>query len=224
MQILIVIRIIVFLESIQKNKRVIVLFIGLLMRIMRIPTHLKLIVQHTKNLFVVIILFASPSTYADEVWIDVDTSKQILMVMQGNRVRIKFVNISIGRFGTTDLRMKNDNKTPLGRFKVGWINEQSRYYRFFGLDFPNRDTANRALDAGKITEDTWLSIINALNSGKSPPQSTPLGGYIGIHGIGRGNPDVHEGFNWTNGCVAVTNDQIDLLSQWIKIGMVVEIR
>lgn len=177
-----------------------------------------------KSVLVALSFVLSQPVFADEVWIDVDTKRQTLMVMEGNRLRIKFRNISIGRFGTSKLRQKNDNKTPLGRFRVGWINDQSRYYRFFGLDFPNRETADRALDAGRITEETWLSIINALNAGESPPQNTPLGGYIGIHGIGSGEPAVHEGFNWTNGCVAVTNDQVDLLSQWIKIGMMVEIR
>lgn len=174
--------------------------------------------------FCVILLLWSFPAQAGDIWIDIDTTKQTLMVVQDNKARIKFENISIGRFGTTDLKMKNDDKTPLGRFKVGWVNDKSRYYRFFGLDYPNREMAKRAFDEKRITEATWLSIIKAIDAGQSPPQSTPMGGYIGIHGIGRGDQLTHAQFNWTNGCIALTNDQIDLLSQWIRIGMMVEIR
>jgi lipoprotein-anchoring transpeptidase ErfK/SrfK len=35
---------------------------------------------------------------------------------------------------------------------------------------------------------------------------------------------VHRDFNWTNGCVALTNEEIEELLQWVKIGTAVEIR
>jgi lipoprotein-anchoring transpeptidase ErfK/SrfK len=59
---------------------------------------------------------------------------------------------------------------------------------------------------------------------QEPPQHTPLGGYIGIHGIGNGDTQIHETVNWTNGCVALTNQQIDDLETWVYIGMRVAIR
>ena len=49
-------------------------------------------------------------------------------------------------------------------------------------------------------------------------------GNIGIHGVGSGDLDVHREYNWTNGCVALTNAQIDILAQWAHIGTPVEIR
>ena len=60
--------------------------------------------------------------------------------------------------------------------------------------------------------------------GKTPPQDTPLGGQIGIHGIGNGDQDIHHNYNWTNGCIALTNEQIDQLGKWIKPGVLVNIR
>jgi lipoprotein-anchoring transpeptidase ErfK/SrfK len=42
--------------------------------------------------------------------------------------------------------------------------------------------------------------------------------------VGEGSVAVHEQYNWTNGCVALTNDQIDRLARWVKIGTPVEIR
>ena len=158
------------------------------------------------------------------VWIDVDTSTHTLSVMQGNVIQTVFKNVAIGRYGTTWSKMTKDDKTPLGRFRVGWINENSRYYRFFGLNYPNLDTAKRALDENRITEETWLSILEAKSMGKTPPQNTPLGGHIGIHGIGRGDQEIHHEYNWTNGCIALTNEQIDQLGKWIKPGILVNIR
>jgi murein L,D-transpeptidase YafK len=165
-----------------------------------------------------------PVRAENEIWIDVDTIEHTLAVMQGSTIRAVFKNVAIGRYGTTWSKMTKDDKTPLGQFRIGWVNEKSRYYRFFGLNYPNLDTAKRALDENRISEEIWLSILEAKNSGKTPPQNTPLGGHIGIHGIGNGNQEIHHKYNWTNGCIALTNDQIDQLGKWIKPGILVNIR
>jgi len=188
--------------------------------------------QNSFTLYLVILLIGlfslsviPNSVWADNgVWIDVDTTAHTLSVMQGDAIQAVFKNVAIGRYGTTWSKMTKDDKTPLGKFRVGWINEKSRYYRFFGLNYPNLDTAKRALDENRITEETWLSILKAKIMGKTPPQDTPLGGHIGIHGIGRGDQDIHHSYNWTNGCVALTNEQIDQLGRWIKPGVLVNIR
>jgi L,D-peptidoglycan transpeptidase YkuD (ErfK/YbiS/YcfS/YnhG family) len=158
------------------------------------------------------------------IWIDVDTTEHTLSVMQGDTVQAVFKNVAIGRYGTTWSKMTRDDKTPLGKFRIGWVNEKSRYYRFYGLNYPNLDTAKRALDENRINEETWLSILEAKSRGRTPPQDTPLGGHIGIHGIGRGDQEIHHQYNWTNGCIALTNEQIDQLGKWIKPGILVNIR
>jgi murein L,D-transpeptidase YafK len=171
-----------------------------------------------------LLVMHNPVRANNGIWIDVDTTKHTLSVMQGDTIQAVFENIAIGRFGTTWSKMTQDKKTPLGKFRVGWVNEKSRYYRFFGLNYPNLDIAKRALDENRITEETWLSILEAKNMGKTPPQNTPLGGHIGIHGIGQGDQEIHHKYNWTEGCVALTNEQIDRLGKWIKPGIMVNIR
>ena len=84
--------------------------------------------------------------------------------------------------------------------------------------------ADRALVDGRIDEAQWQAIRRADQAGEVPSQNTPLGGMIGIHGIGDGDRGVHRDFNWTNGCVALTNEEIDELLRWVKIGTPVEIR
>ena len=158
-------------------------------------------------------------------WLLVDTKADALIVMNGNRPVESFRQIALGSSGAGIKFKRGDNKTPLGVFRVGWINEQSRFKTFIGLDYPNPDYAERALREHRIDALTYERIRSAWVKGRTPPQDTPLGGQIGIHGVGAGNPGVHSaGINWTSGCIALDNRQIDALRPWVKVGMRVEIR
>jgi len=154
----------------------------------------------------------------------IDTEADTLQVLRGDKVIRLYENIAIGRYGKTYFKVRGDNKTPLGKFKIGWENKKTRYHRFLGLTYPDLPTADRALVDGRIDESQWQAIRRATEAGKVPSQSTPLGGQIGIHGIGSGDREIHREFNWTNGCVALTNEEIDELRRWVKIGTPVEIR
>ncbi len=154
----------------------------------------------------------------EEAWIMVDTQSQAISVMQGKQVVKVFGGISVGYGGTADMRFQGDGRTPKGTFQIGWINPNSKFHLFFGLDYPNLDYAWRAFQDGKIDFDTFLDIRQALSQGQTPPQDTPLGGYIGIHGLGNKDPKMHKTLNWTEGCVALTDEQVDQLARWVDIG------
>lgn len=154
-----------------------------------------------------------------EVWLQVDTEKQVLMVMQGRDVIRTYDDIAIGRGGPTYDKRRLDGKTPLGEFRISRINNDSHFHRFFGFDYPRLDHAERALKKGYLKADDYLAIRQAIRAGRVPPQNTPLGGHLGIHGVGAGDLDVHRDFNWTNGCIAVTNREIDELAQWLDLGV-----
>lgn len=171
------------------------------------------------------LLATIPDPALREPWLLVDTKADQLIIMQNNHPLKTFDQIALGSSGAGFKSRRGDNKTPLGVFRVGWINERSRFKRFIGLDYPNLDYAERALREKRINRATYERIRTAWIGGHTPPQNTPLGGQIGIHGIGAGNPKVHSaGINWTSGCVALDNWQIDALRPWIKVGMRVEIR
>lgn len=161
---------------------------------------------------------------SDERWLLVDTVNNKLMVMEGSEVISTYDGIAIGRYGAAHNRMQGDNRTPVGRFRVAWISDDSRFHRFLGLDYPDLETAQRAYTDKRITEADWQAIRRAHQEGEIPPQNTPLGGQIGIHGIGAGSPEVHGSYNWTEGCVALTNDEINELLEWVRIGTRVDIR
>ncbi len=156
---------------------------------------------------------------ADEsYWLLIDTSAQSLMVMEGKTVKRRFSNIAVGRNGTSPVHQRGDNTTPLGGFRIAWVNRNSRYKTFFGFDYPNLPLAEKALQQGLIDPLTYDEITTAIRRGQLPPQNTPLGGHLGIHGLGRADPDIHATMNWTQGCVALTNRQIDELAKWVEVG------
>ncbi len=158
-------------------------------------------------------------------WLLIDTKQDTLMIMQGDQLIRTFPKIAFGSSGAGIKYRSGDNKTPIGTFRVGWINDHSRFRTFIGLDYPNIEYAERALRQHKIDTLTYERIRTAWIDGYTPPQDTPLGGQIGIHGIGYGDLTIHKaGINWTSGCVALDNQQISALRPWIRVGMRVEIR
>lgn len=159
-----------------------------------------------------------------ERWLLVDTEHHTLSVLRGDRVIIRFDNVAFGRGGLAKDRRRGDGTTPLGTFRIDRINSRSRFRLFFGIDFPRPEHARRALSSGGIGHDDYQRIVTAFEQRRSPPQDTPLGGQLGIHGLGPADRQVHDALNWTQGCIALTNDQIRRLSRWIRVGMRVEVR
>jgi murein L,D-transpeptidase YafK len=175
-------------------------------------------------LFCLLMLPALGTVADGEVKLVIDTRQSTLRVMEEGAVIQEFGDIAIGRFGTTRYKQMGDNRTPLGTFRIGWITRETRYHRFMGIDYPDMLTASRALFDGTIDFSLWERVRRDVDAGRTPSQKTPLGGYLGIHGIGKGDIEVHREFNWTNGCVALTNEQIDRLADWVTVGTEVEIR
>jgi len=159
-----------------------------------------------------------------DTWVLIDIGKMKLSVLQGDVVRRTYRNISIGRGGSTAEKKQHDGKTPLGKFHIVRMTTDTPFHRFFGLDYPDLERAERARQTGIINQTRYAAIRQTIQTRQVPPQETALGGYIGIHGIGEGSGVIHEDFNWTKGCIALTNAQIDDLSNWLRIGTKVVIR
>ena len=159
-----------------------------------------------------------------DTWVLIDIGKMNLSVLQGDTVKRSYRNISIGRGGSTAEKKRYDGKTPLGEFRIVRMTTDSPFHRFIGLDYPDLERAKSARQAGTINQTRYAAIRRAIQAKQVPPQETVLGGYIGIHGIGEGSVVIHEDFNWTQGCIALTNAQIDDLVNWLRIGTKVVIR
>ncbi|MCB1755705.1 MAG: L,D-transpeptidase [Gammaproteobacteria bacterium] len=157
-------------------------------------------------------------------WILVDTQLNKVAVMQGLKAVKTFSGIAIGRGGASRDRRNGDQTTPIGEFSIAWISDSEKYHKFLGISYPGLEQARRALDENRISTKNFNRIKKALDEGKLPPQDTELGGNLGIHGLGNSDRAIHDSFNWTNGCIALTDEQLDELSQSVQLGTTVIIR
>ena len=168
-------------------------------------------------------LFVSANLQADPE-ILIDTSNSRLSVLEDGKLLLQLDEVAIGRFGATTAKQRGDGKTPIGKYRIRWIKKDSQFHRFIGIDYPAPVDAQRGLSQGLIDKQSHDRIMSAHREHEVPPQNTKLGGFLGIHALGQADLAVHRSYNWTRGCVATTNEQMDELLPWIKMGMRVEIR
>lgn len=170
---------------------------------------------------------ASPAqtrSQSGDIWLQIDTRDLTLTVMQGDSILRTYDNIAIGSNGPTWNKQVNDEKTPLGNFSINGIRPSERFALFLAIDYPTMEHAQRALEDGRLNQAEFQAIRDAWNNKLPPPQGTRLGGQLGIHGLGLGSVDIHNSFNWTDGCIALTNAQVEELAGWVRIGTRVSVR
>ncbi len=161
---------------------------------------------------------------AGERWVLVDTDDYVLTVYTGREAKARFTNLAIGRGGTAETRHRGDRTTPLGSFRITRIYRESDYHLFLGLDYPTMRHARAARDDGTISRAEYRAYVDAYARQGRPPQGTALGGHIGIHGVGDGDTGFHRRVNWTNGCIALENEQIEALAELVDVGTRVYVR
>jgi len=178
-----------------------------------------------KYLILIFLVFFTEMLLAeDEVWLLVDTDKKIIQVMRGYQLVESYEKISLGRNGAGYKQQAGDDMTPIGSYKIAYINDKSHFKSFFGINYPSAYDAGSAIYSEKISVREYQQIMQAHRKGKMPPQTTKLGGYLGIHGVGSGNVKIQGMFDWTHGCIAISNRQIEQLRKWVYLGMRVEIK
>jgi len=159
-----------------------------------------------------------------DIWLMIDTKTLTLSVMEAQNILRTYHNIAIGSNGPTWAKRFKDEKTPLGDFRITAMRTSERFHLFLPIDYPTMDDARRAQRDGRIGPGEYEALRSAWEKREIPPQTTSLGGHLGIHGIGAGSMEIHNNINWTNGCIALTNDQIEELAGWVTVGTRVKIR
>jgi murein L,D-transpeptidase YafK len=173
-------------------------------------------------------LLPSGSTIAKDNLYDIEISKsdQQLLIKNGDKT-IKQYRVAYGKGGKGTKRALGDKRTPVGVYKIVDFKGDSKFHFFMQLDYPNLLDAWYGYKNEVISAQEFKNIATAFKTKQIPPQDTPLGGYIGIHGLGEITEQkllIHEGFNWTEGCIALTNEQINDLRQYVSIGTKVVIK
>lgn len=130
---------------------------------------------------------------------------------------VRTYKIGLGSNPVPDKQREGDRATPEGEFYIFVKNPRSAYHLSLGLSYPNIEDAERGLKDGLITQTQHDAIVMAIKRKEAPPQYTALGGLIYIHGNGAGS-------DWTWGCVALENEDIDELYRVIPAGTPVTIK
>lgn len=136
---------------------------------------------------------------ADRVLIE--KAKRRLTLFRRGKV-LKRYRIVLGFAPKGDKVRKGDGRTPEGVYRIDRRNNRSRFYLSLGINYPTRRQRARARAAGRDP-----------------------GGDIFIHGQPhrlKGVPPIPN--DWTAGCAAVSNDEIEEIWARVPFGTPVEIR
>jgi len=142
--------------------------------------------------------------------------KRRLYIIQSN-VLVRDYPVGLGFNPRGDKEKEGDGRTPEGDFKICVKNSGSRFIKSLGLNYPDKKHAERAFFAGAITPGEFRDILLAFEKRTTPPWSTSLGGKIFIHAGG-----AHK--DWTDGCIALYNSDMEELFQITGIGTPVSVR
>lgn len=174
----------------------------------------------------VFMLSVTPLAHAGEYQILISKKNNELLVEKAG-VIIKKYHIASGKGGKGTKRQQGDSKTPLGNYRISNFKESSRFHYFIQLDYPNLIDAWYGYKNKTIDAHDFKRIATAYKNRQAPPQDTKLGGFIGIHGLGETNEEkltIHEVANWTEGCIALTNEEINDLRKFVAVGTTVIIK
>jgi len=130
-------------------------------------------------------------------------SKRIMHAYASNSIS-KSYKISLGGNPVGHKQFQGDNKTPEGLYFINEKNPDSRFHKSLGISYPNEQDR-----------------VFAQAQGKSP------GGDIMIHGLPNGLEeweDYYASTDWTLGCIAVNNCEIDELFNFVGIGTPIRIK
>jgi murein L,D-transpeptidase YafK len=133
----------------------------------------------------------------------VEKSARRLTLMRNGDV-LKTYDVALGRAPSGHKQQEGDGRTPEGSYGIDFKNARSHFHLALRISYPN--AADRA---------------NAQRRGVSP------GGDIMIHGLPNGLgwlKGVHLWRDWTDGCIAVTDSQMDEIWPLVAVGTKVEIR
>lgn len=128
--------------------------------------------------------------------------KKLYLLFRGEKV--KEYSIALGANPIGHKLQERDERTPEGKYVLDYKKSDSAFYKAIHISYPNEEDKAKAKEAG-----------------------VDPGGLIMIHGQKNGLgwlSWVTQNFNWTNGCIAVTNKEMDEIWDLVKVKTPIEIQ
>lgn len=160
----------------------------------------------TRRILLTVIIIGLIYYFLPETGLPTDIKIDKLIVTKGQRTMeaysngqlVKTYKISLGRNPLGDKQHQGDKRTPEGEYTISEKNPNSGFHKNLGVSYPNTTDKKEAQQLG-----------------------LDPGGEIKVHGLRNGFGFIgkfHRLFNWTAGCVAVTDDEIDELYRAVDLG------
>jgi murein L,D-transpeptidase YafK len=127
--------------------------------------------------------------------IEVYKAARLLLLLANGREVYRITGIQLGDEPAGPKRFRGDERTPEGLYQIDARNPRSAYYLSLRISYPNAQ--DRAFAAAH---------------GRSP------GGDIFIHGQPNDWPEGRVPGDWTDGCIAVPDDEMELLWEAVPLG------
>jgi murein L,D-transpeptidase YafK len=168
-------------------------------------------IDRSLALIVLLFCFAVSIASADLIKprIEVFKAKRELQLWDGDKL-VKTYHIALGENPVPPKERKGDKATPEGSYFICDKNPNSKFHLSLAISYPNAQDAKRGLKAGLISRPEYSAILKAVETQTIPPWNTKLGGEVFVHGSGS-SPD------WTWGCVALENSDIEELYRLVPL-------
>ena len=161
----------------------------------------------------------------NDVYLIVD-KKNFKLDLYSDSVLVKTYKAVYGRNSSRVKKNMHDNVTPIGAYKICMVDTSNLYHKFLQLNYPSIDDVSEIYKNGYMEKGEYEKLIATLSQNSCLPNDYEFNKKIGIHGIGEYNSifkNLPFVFNWTNGSIAVSNENIDELFAVTEIGTPVEI-
>lgn len=162
--------------------------------------------MRSRKMLVFAIVFCAPALAAQAMSADqlvLLKSQRTLILMRGGK-EIQRYKVALGGEPVGAKTQQGDHRTPEGNYVIDRRNPASHYYRALHISYPNQADRERARKLGVAP-----------------------GGDIMIHGLPNGYAAIgkaHLLHDWTDGCIAVTNAEMDEIWKLVPNGTPIEIR
>ncbi len=159
-----------------------------------------------RHILLTIILLLScliPAFGSDVDYVLVKKSEQKMYLLSEGE-RLKEYSVVFGGNPKGHKQKEGDQRTPEGKYILDYKKPDSAFYKAIHISYPNSADKARAKEKG----------VNP-------------GGLIMIHGQKNGLgwlAWLSQNFNWTDGCIAVTNEEMDEIWKLVKVGTPIEIQ
>ena len=159
-----------------------------------------------KILTALVLLLLVISSFAAQAEIDhvlVYKAKRTMQLLAGGKV-IKEYKIVLGANPIGHKQKEGDERTPEGKYTLDYKKEDSAFFKAIHISYPNEKDIKRAREA-----------------------NVDPGGQIMIHGQKNGFGRlalISQWYDWTNGCIAVTDSEMKEIWNLVKVGTPIEIK